>query len=1239
MNYNDVIRLLASKALSKNGRDSFSPFTKSSSASAQIAEPDQSPTDGKNIPIVMGAVRLTGDVIWMRSWRTSTNECRADVAVCFGSNAFQRPISLMSLSQSGNYIYRRTGGAVVDPPSAVRFYDGTQTTADPKIAEYEGADKTPAFKGYIYAVLENVKIGDFSAEFTDNGSLVTEPADSVTVECDPDLAGIELYYHSYTGLYYGIEFPNTAVANIIVSDGCQIISRNPFRFDTNDWWISQVGRNGYIGYWPEKFYTDSVVYPIRCTSYVAVNHTYLFNWYADSTRLITTVDIVDPATGQILWGTHNFEHSDILSYAEVNEIIANGFFYGSQYEWKDTFQIPGYSAETFGLIKLYDRDKVVSALGEFSISWPYAWAGTDTQIGSGSLGAENNIAAALFDFSYDYRFFPAWPAGRNVKGNPAYYGSDLDRPLWDTCYSFDWIESDEYTAIMSYLATLRWDVQQWGLSSGPRVEDLIWLRNTESYAELGAVRATNTGFEAFRLSYSAAGVQIVAYASIDLPVGFEYGEIGYDQRSNLFLISATSSNALLNSRIYKLSVLSFVSYVETDSNDLRLVKRSNNITGSAGTVAVQNDDGSVVKLIDVDTGDIFSLYDGAAPVADPVVDLSRGRFYVPTVEGYIRYNAAQVVNGGITLVELITSCCALKGYDSSDLVFENLDAEVVGGIQIASTVRLSDLFNRLGTLYGFTFVETDRKLKFLRKRVGGVIQVDSSVSETDLVPFGEQDDSGELVISRASSNNLLGGMDLEFVNSDKNYENDILKIRRPGATFDVGSSTRIETLSVPLTLSTATAYSKLYESFYDLLTRSARARFRVSSWDATIEPGDCISVTARGVTTTGVVTRATISDDFVQDIELESILQSGQTSINVVEPPGSTVGTTTTTSIYGQYIHLDTPVLDALDWQGPQSLIHYGGLTAANTTSWSGADLYSNGGTVAYTKIAEYNQQPMPVAEAVSALSAPALLWALDDTSVLTVRVTSGDPAQFASQSYLAQMNGNIYAAYGRPGAWEIISWQTVTENSDGTISLSNLQRGLFGTHYLYMISTTMYSEYLLHEPGDLICILTSQDLTKIVKQSSLLWSTERYAVVTDSVALNFAVKTFATVTARSTELRPVANLRAFHVSGESTIQIDWDACSAIPGNWTDTQTITPMSEPVNYVIFVYGWSDTYVYESTSTSFEWTELPTEIAAYPDSNIEEIYVAIYQYGASRPYVGAPESIPSSYWAAGCFVREA
>lgn len=137
---------------------------------------------GWPIPITAGRRTIPGRPIWRRV-RKESDGYYADVAVSFG---FRAEVLAGLAPVAMNFRRILANGAVVydletntTPPGVtVTTYDGLQTGADPFLVSVDGADDVPAYIFHVYAVIQNLPLKAFANKFPD--AWAAEIADVLT---------------------------------------------------------------------------------------------------------------------------------------------------------------------------------------------------------------------------------------------------------------------------------------------------------------------------------------------------------------------------------------------------------------------------------------------------------------------------------------------------------------------------------------------------------------------------------------------------------------------------------------------------------------------------------------------------------------------------------------------------------------------------------------------------------------------------------------------------------------------------------------------------------------------------------------------------------------------------------------------------------------------------------------------------------------------------------------------------
>lgn len=209
-----------------------------------------------------------------------------------------------------------------------------------------------------------------------------------------------------------------------------------------------------------------------------------------------------------------------------------------------------------------------------------------------------------------------------------------------------------------------------------------------------------------------------------------------------------------------------------------------------------------------------------------------------------------------------------------------------------------------------------------------------------------------------------------------------------------------------------------------------------------------------------------INDRFpiVRDFDLVQDDDGSYVAYAVPSPPASPSPTIALTSpALPAYLNLP-----ALTPEGDDAGFYLAGHPALND-SWRGASLRrSSDEGVTYQPYGTIGSTESPMGELELDLAAgPSDV--LDESSVLTVRMTNG---MLASCTFDELLSGANVAAVGAEGRWEVLQFMTVTQVGTGTLyQLSGLARGRRGTEHNIGLGVT----------GDQFVLLSSGGLSRAV--------------------------------------------------------------------------------------------------------------------------------------------------------------
>lgn len=354
----------------------------------------------------------------------------------------------------------------------------------------------------------------------------------------------------------------------------------------------------------------------------------------------------------------------------------------------------------------------------------------------------------------------------------------------------------------------------------------------------------------------------------------------------------------------------------------------------------------------------------------------------------------------------------------------------ITGYSIRSAISGRDQIEQLRTFGFFDAVESDGKLKFVRRGL-------SAVTEIGADELGAYDNSRPPAISIESQQNveLPREVRLHYTAPIRNYQ---------PAEQRASRVTRIAANVSDITLSIAMSDTKALQiaevALYDAWTERTRYSTSISNKFMRLEPTDCLSVPVEGQTERlrivsidhalpGLLSLSLVRDDdgiYVSDaVAVEAPLPP--------PPPPALRGPTELTL-------LDLPPLADADVNDAGYYAAVRGLLPG----WEGAVAHRSGDAGETYEPELPFLAPATVARATTTLATgPSTI--LDAGNVLDIELFSGELQSITRTALYA--GGNL-AALASGDGWEVIQFETVTQLTATIYRLSKLLRGRLGTEH-----------------------------------------------------------------------------------------------------------------------------------------------------------------------------------------------
>lgn len=498
----------------------------------------------------------------------------------------------------------------------------------------------------------------------------------------------------------------------------------------------------------------------------------------------------------------------------------------------------------------------------------------------------------------------------------------------------------------------------------------------------------------------------------------------------------------------------------------------------------------------------------------------------------------------VSLASIISAECLSTGYLSAGDIDTTTITDNVRGYRIANNSAVRSALEALQAAYPFDVIQDGYKIKFVKRGAASVATV--AYADMGTTDAGKSNEP-RITVSREMDAQLPRRIEVSYFDAAREYDTGeqaaerlnstgtaLVRVEVPIVmTADEGARCadmllylyHLERLDISLALPTRDPYNKLQPADpITVVTPEATYFCRITS--LTQESNRVIKLTAR-----------------LADVALYSPTAKGEVS-NVQSLPVSLTGPSILTI-------LDIPTVSTYNETAGVVLAGRGAYSG-----WRGGNvLRSDDGGVSWAAQSGISPPGATTALATNAIGA-APTNAMDVSSVLNVKMSSGDISSVSEQ---ALFNGLNHFAYGEPGRWEIIGARTVTLQSDGSYNLTNLLRGRYGTEWA-MASHAVMDDLVLLNSGQLNF---APQPTSIIG-SSRMWSILGYGdadATQNSRAFTYAGENLEC-------LSPVHVVAFQALNGDWTIQ--WVRRTRIDGEWRD-YVDAGLGEPAeNYVVEIF---------------------------------------------------------------------
>ena len=495
--------------------------------------------------------------------------------------------------------------------------------------------------------------------------------------------------------------------------------------------------------------------------------------------------------------------------------------------------------------------------------------------------------------------------------------------------------------------------------------------------------------------------------------------------------------------------------------------------------------------------------------------------------------------------DVLTTISGLVDLAPADIDVTDLTDNFVDGYGVARASSARDAINPLAGSFFFDGVESDFKVRFVERGQASL----RTVLADDMIRTNER--TGEVLTETIQQEvELPERLTVTYIDKDQDYEagsHSVKRIFAPTPTMFSHNNVEVQIAAVFI----ADVARKIAEKLLYTSWAERKGLGFSTSWEnIDLDPTDVVDLIDGSES---FRTRLTQNDVGVSlALELEGVVEeaSQYTSTVGADTGAGKIPRGVPTSFATRLAIIDTPLLRDSDEPAGRSVnpLYYmmGGY---GQPEWSSGRLYASPDN------ADFSPEGLTVNEmtwgsTTNALGDPVAVFATDTTNTLTVAMaTQDDPLESVTEAQM--LNGaNAAILLKNNGEVEVIQFQTVVDNGNGSFTLSTLLRGRRGTD-------TMATG---HTVGETFILLVAED-TDIFPLDLAAVDAVRYYKGVGSGRMIEDVFSVA-LTSEGRALMPYAPVnQAAADGGGGDIDLSWERRTRVGGPLKDGGGQVPLSE------------------------------------------------------------------------------
>lgn len=490
------------------------------------------------------------------------------------------------------------------------------------------------------------------------------------------------------------------------------------------------------------------------------------------------------------------------------------------------------------------------------------------------------------------------------------------------------------------------------------------------------------------------------------------------------------------------------------------------------------------------------------------------------------------------LSQTIADICTRAGMTSAQFDVSQITTSVQGYV-ISRNSAAKDCLAQLSQAFFFDAVESGGVLRFIPRGLASPV---ATLTQDDLGSVGKPEDGDYWEHTRVQQQEVPLQVNIKFKDQNNRYQTNAAYAKRlsaPNAAVQARKKLDVELpMSMDLDTATSIAQSWLYTIWMERDTYGTKTGPQYLYLD----PTDSVTVNLNDGSSYIVRIRdqqigADLSIKWTFEGEDQSTYSYAVEGLNTVSPYNQTISYPTSARL----LAMNVPLLkDMDDTGGSASRVYYGagpyGLGYApsffylsfDNENWLQFDTISN---------------PLTWGTALSTLGSTSSPDATDRVNTLTLSLVAiNNPLQ--SDSQINVLNGTNMALVGQ----EIIQFQNVAINGDGTYTLSTLFRGCRGTEWA--VGT--------HVAGELFILLDNNVHDNTIALSNLNVAVSAKLVATATPITDVAS---SSVTFKGYDLKPYSPVNFSTTTSGDGVVVNWVRRTRYGGNLMDGVGTVPIGE------------------------------------------------------------------------------